>query len=68
MHMLMRIDCDLGFKILRACDSTTLDAETNANLGRAFLFPWKRKIIGIVLDAPVRPDRRIAAPHLTEPE
>lgn len=55
MTKLKRIVRDLGLTILRACGSTIIDAETGANLGRAFLFPWKGTVIVIGLDMPVRP-------------
>ncbi len=55
MHKLKRFVRDLGLKILRACGSTIIDAETGENLGRAFLFPWRGKILVIGLDTPVRP-------------
>jgi hypothetical protein len=46
---------DFGLRILRACGTTIIDAETGANLGRAFIFPWKGRIKVIGLDATVRP-------------
>ena len=55
MHKLKRLVRDLGLKLLRACGSTIIDAETGANLGRAFLFPWKGTIKVIGLETPVRP-------------
>ncbi len=55
MHKLKRIVRDLGLTIFRACGSTIIDAETGANLGRAFLFSWQGKVIVIGLEMPVRP-------------
>ncbi len=55
MHKLKQVVRDLGLKILRACGSTIIDAETGARLGRAFLFPWRGRIKVIGLDMPVRP-------------
>jgi hypothetical protein len=55
MQKLKRFVRDLGLQILRACGTTIIDAETGANLGRAFLFPWRGRIKVIGLDTPVRP-------------
>lgn len=55
MNKAKRLFRDLGLKILRACGSTIIDAETGASLGRAFLFPWKGRVIVIGLEVPVRP-------------
>ena len=55
MHKLKKIVRDLGLKLLRACGSTIIDAESGAVLGREFLFPWKGTIKVIGLETPVRP-------------
>ena len=55
MKKLKRLVRDFGLAVLRACGTTTIDAETGANLGRAFLFPWKGSIKVIGLQTPVRP-------------
>lgn len=55
MKKLKRLVRDLGLKIFRACGSTIVDAETGEKLGRAFLFPWRGRIIVIGLEVPVRP-------------
>jgi hypothetical protein len=55
MHPLKRIVRKLGLTIFRACGTTIIDAETGANLGRAFLFCWKGTVKVIGLDTPVRP-------------
>lgn len=55
MRQLKRLVRDVGLRILRTCGTTIIDAETGANLGRAFLFPWKGTIKVIGLDTPVRP-------------
>ena len=55
MHPLKKFVRDLGLAIFRTCGSKIIDAETGADLGRAFLFPWRGKVIVIGLDMPVRP-------------
>lgn len=55
MHPLKRLVRDLGLTLFRACGTTIIDVETGANLGRAFLFPWKGRIKVIGLDKSVRP-------------
>ena len=55
MRKLKRFVRDAGLWLLRACGTTIIDAQTGANLGRAFLFTWRGHIKVIGLDTPVRP-------------
>jgi hypothetical protein len=55
MRQFKRFVRDTGLRLLRACGSEIVDAETGAPLGRAFLFTWRGRVKVIGLDTAVRP-------------
>jgi hypothetical protein len=61
---LKRFVRDAGVRLLRACGSDIVDAETGAVIGRALLVPWRGRIKVIGLETPVRPVF-LAQPRLT---
>ncbi len=45
----------VGLSIFRAFGTTIVDAESGVRLGRAFLLPWRGRVMVIGLEIPVRP-------------